>query len=157
MGLIKIKFRTKEYGNLIPFLEIDAQELKPLLTDVDTLSESKGGKVEFMLRAGQENAFRNYILLGSITGTWPGTPLPSGLAVLPLNWDVFTDLVLTLLNTPLFMNFFGVLDSSGDGSALLNLPGPLPSGSQGMVIHFAYALNNPYDFTSNPAAIEIVE
>ena len=76
--------------------------------------------------------------------------------MLPLNWDVFTDLVLSLVNTPVFSNFLGTLDGTGSSLAKLNIPGPLPPGLVGTLVYFAYALNNPWDFTSNAEYIEIV-
>jgi hypothetical protein len=117
-----------------------------------TLSE-QGGQVDFHLNAG--HAGRNYLLLGGLTGTSPGHPLPGGYATLPLNWDPFTDLVLLLLNTPLFADFLGQLDGSGMGTAQLNAPA-LPSGFVGSILYFAYCLNNPFDFVSNAVEIEIV-
>ena len=73
-----------------------------------------------------------------------------------LNWDIFTMLALDLLNTPVFQNYTGSLSKSGTTYATLNTNGPLPSGIVGATLHFAYALNNPWDFVSNPVGIEIV-
>jgi hypothetical protein len=74
---------------------------------------------------------------------------------LPVNWDVFTDFVLTLLNTSVFVNFLGTLDGSGTATAQLNVP-PV-TGFAPLTMHYAYALNNPWDFVSNPVAVEIVQ
>jgi hypothetical protein len=125
----------------------------PLSSDTTTLSEL-GGTVNFMIDAGMDHAQRTYLLLGSVSGTDPGTPLPGGQATLPLNWDAFTDLVLNLINTSVFFDFLGNLDASGIATAQLNAP-PLP-GYAGLVMHYAYCLNDPFDFASNPIAIEIV-
>jgi hypothetical protein len=89
-----------------------------------------------------------------VSGTDPGTPLPGGITTLPLNWDVFTDFVIALINTPVFLNFLGTLDVTGCAAAQMNAP-PIP-GFSGVTMHYAYALNNPWDFVSNPVAIEIV-
>jgi hypothetical protein len=127
-----------------------------LFLSVDTyeISESTGGTVNLALDAGAWNANRNYILLGSVTGTEPGVPLPGGMATLPLNWDVFTDFVASLINTVVFSNFMGTLDGSGTATAQLNAP-PVP-GFAGVTMHYAYGLNNPWDFVSNPIPVEIV-
>lgn len=125
-----------------------------LYADADTISASTGGSVNFTLTAGMINANRDYLLLGSISGTVPGTPLPGGMATLPLNWDLFMTTVALMINTPPFHDFMGTLDGSGMGSAQLNL-GPVP-GAAGIIMHFAYALNRPWDFASNPVAVEIV-
>jgi len=96
---------------------------------------------------------RDYLLLGSVSGTAPGKPLPGGLATLPLNHDLFTNLVIAYTNTVVFQNFQGYLNGAGSATAQLNLP--LLPGAAGITMHFAYALP-PFDFVSNPVAIELV-
>jgi len=123
-----------------------------LSVDLTAIPES-GGIVNFELNAEAAYANRQYILLGSISGTSPGTPLPGGVAVLPLNWDIFTNMVLSYANTPLFHGFIGVLDLKGSSNAELDL-GPTP-GFAGTHLYFAYALNKPYDFASNTVIVEI--
>ena len=123
------------------------------LSSDHVLYEATGGTLLFALEAGAANAGRNYILLGSMTGTTPGTPLPGGQAVLPLNWDAFTNLVVTLANTTLFKDFAGTLDAYGDAEAILDL-GPLPGGA-GMTLHFAFALNKPWDYVSDPIPVGV--
>lgn len=120
------------------------------------LSAGTGGEIAFLLDAGNTNAHRNYIVLASVTGTSPGTPLPGGMANLPLNMDVFTDIVLGNLSSPVFTGFLGALDGSGEASAVLNTFGPLPPSAVGVKIFFAYALNNLFDYSSNPVIIEVV-
>ena len=60
-----------------------------------------------------------------------------------------------LLNSPVLPGFMGTLDGEGLSTAQLNLP-PLPPGYVGTIVHFAYALLSPYDYVSNPVAIELV-
>jgi hypothetical protein len=127
-----------------------------LFVDGNTIPESTGGVINFSLIAGSGYANRNYFILGSVTGTSPGTSLPGGMATLPLNWDAFTNLVMSLWNTPIFWNFSGKLDGAGEGTAQLNTLGPLPPGSAGLKMYYAFALSSPYDFASNPVEIEIV-
>jgi len=126
-----------------------------LATNTDTISANSGGSVNFKLDAGAANGQRNYLLLGSITGTNPGILLPGGASTLCLEWDVFTNAVTVLLNTSVFQNFFGSLDSLGQGKAQLNL-GPLDPALVGANLYFAYCLNAPFDFSSNPREIEII-
>jgi hypothetical protein len=126
-----------------------------LTADTDEISAQTGGQVTFTLTAGNANADRGYILLGSISGTTPGINLPGGLVTLPLHWDIFTSLVIGLINTPVFSNFMGQLDSTGMASSKFDTLGPIP-GAAGLTMYFAYALNNPWDFVSNPVGIEIV-
>jgi len=121
----------------------------------DTLIIKKtGGVANFTLAATTANANRKYILLGGISGALPGTPLPGGLAVLPINMDIFTNVVMAYLNTTLFDKFLGNLDAQGKATATLTIPSA--AGLVGLKFYFAYALNNPWDFVSSTACIEIV-
>lgn len=131
-------------------------EPSPLKASVTELSAATGGIVDFTLQAGEDYAGRKYALLGTMSGTSPGTALPGGL-YLPLNWDLFTDLTLLLANTPAAVNFLGILDGAGAGTAQLNTFGPIPSSSVGSTLDFAYTLYKPFDFVSNTAAVEVVQ
>lgn len=124
-----------------------------LQQDTFFINEMTGGSVNFFLDAGAANAGRSYILLGSASGTTPGTPLPGG-TVLPLNWDWYTKLVFQLRNTWFFMNFQGTLDGSGKSVATLNCP-PIGPGYAGFRTYYAYTLLFPYDFVSNAGVIEM--
>lgn len=121
---------------------------------VNFINEKTGGSIDLNIKAGTLNADRNYLILGTVTGTSPGTALPGGLATLPVNWDPFTDLALGMANSPVFHEFMGKLDNLGKASARLNAP-PVP-GLAGISMHFACCLNCPFDFASNPVEIEIV-
>ncbi|MHC4942814.1 MAG: C25 family cysteine peptidase [Planctomycetota bacterium] len=147
-------FVTATKHDYLPYEgEVQVNTVEPLTCDTYTIPEATGGSVNFFLAAGASNAGRNYILLGSTSGTSPGFPLPGGHATLPLNWDWFTDLVLSLLNSPLFDNFMGVLNGTGQATAQLNFP-PVP-GYGGTVMYYAFTCSNPYDYVSNPVTITI--
>ena len=130
------------------------EAMGPLALSANTLSASSGGRLSLSLDAGPSNGGRNYLILGTVSGTSPGIPLPGGQVVLPINWDQMTNIGLMLLNTPAFDNFLGTLDVNGQAPAKLDLM-HLP-GAAGLYMHFAYALNNPWDYVSNAAAIEIL-
>ena len=125
-----------------------------LTVDTVYLFGNNGSSINFDLMAGTANMGRNYLLVGSVSGTSPGTPLPGGLVTIPLNRDWFTDYVLDHLNNSIFQNFWGALDSSGNGNATLSAP-PI-STWVGRKIDFAYALPGPWDFASNAVTIEVV-
>jgi hypothetical protein len=125
-----------------------------LWSDAYLVPAATGGSVNFSIDATASNAFRKYILLGSVSGTVPGTPLPGGDTTLPLEWDVLTTLILNNINSPLFSNFLGILDKDGGGAAKLTIP-PLPAGCAGIHIYFAFTLFDPCDFVSNPLYIRI--
>lgn len=123
-----------------------------LQSHTSVISSSFGGMAKMILLAGMPNANRNYIILGSLSGTSPGTPLPGGMATLPLNWDIFTSLGIDLINTPAFANFMGPLDGNGAGSATFDTLGAIPSAA-GLTLYFAFAVASPWDFVSNPVSI----
>lgn len=125
-----------------------------LYVDVAQLSAGAGGVANFTLAADTGNANRNYLLLGSVSGTSPGINLPGGLEVLPLKWDLFTNIVIQLVNTATFVNFMSKLD--GTGSAPATFVFPPGTGASGYTMYYAYALNKPFDFVSNPVSIPIV-
>ena len=126
-----------------------------LEADLFELPEDTGGWVNLILQAGVENGGRMYMILGSVTGSVPGIPLPGGTAVLPVHWDVFTDITVQNPNMPCFCNFQGNLDPSGGASAGFDTVGGL-SGLAGVTFTFAYVLNSPFDFVSNPVNIQVV-
>ncbi len=89
-------------------------------------SVSTIGQVDFTLRAGVEEAGQNYQLLGSMTGTSPGTQL-SGV-LLPLNSlnDPWFALTQAVFSTVILQNTIGTLDADGEATATLIVP-PLAS------------------------------
>ncbi len=114
-----------------------------------------GGTVNFTLDAGSAYANRGYYLLGSTSGTEPGTPLPGGMATLPLNWDGFSSLVRNNMNSSTFSDFNWYLDYTGKGAAQLNAT-VVPPTYVGLSVHFAFCLHSPYDYASNPVEIRIL-
>ena len=126
--------------------------LGPLSVDENALSRSTGGMSRFMLKAGAANAGRPYFLLGSASGTSPGTVLPGG-AVLPLNRDFVFDYILAHYNSAMLQDFRGTLDAAGEATALLRT-GSAPLGV-GTILNFAYTTESPYGFQSNPVPVEI--
>ncbi len=123
------------------------------------LPQRLAGVVNFNINAGAARAGRTYVILTTLSGIAPGTPFfPLGPVTVPINFDSFTTAMLTAVNTPTFPNFFGTLDASGSASAQFdaNTVAPIAPALIGLVIHFAYVGVSPFDFTSNPVAIEIV-
>jgi predicted outer membrane repeat protein len=127
----------------------------PLIADKYALPASVGGTVNFGLNAGVINGGRFYLLLISMSGTDPGTPLPGGYAVLPLNFDWLTNVGLLYINTQTFKQFLGVLNPSGIAWAQLNAKTYIPT-SVPFAVTFAYALNNTWNFVSNPVNVVVM-
>jgi len=121
-------------GNGLP------DECDPLSADKATLSLSAGGSVAFTLEAGVELASKRYFLVGTSSGTQPGT-LVNGLS-LPLNiagdpWFLYT---LSAANTSILTGTLGILDGQGSASSSLNLPPQSIPSAAGMTFHHAYAV-----------------
>jgi len=132
---------------------------KPLLANGAVLREKSGDSIFLDLDAGSANANREYLILGNMSGVFPGFSLPGGTVTFPLNWDGFTDLGLTLLNTQYFFDFMGTLDAAGRASASFNTYNPLPSGMLNLTLSFGYALPYKYPanwYASNPVSVRIV-
>lgn len=136
---------------------IGQHKFKSLKTASDNLSASKGGEVVLELNMGEEKAGRNYFVLGSISGSFPGMRLPNRASVLPLNKDLFTTLILTRPNAPIFENFSGVLDSKGMARAKLRVPKSISKNMEGRSIWFCFMLKSPRDFVSNPVRVDFVK
>jgi len=127
-----------------------AQGRAPLTADADLLSSVTGGEVTFTLNAGIANKGRCYAILGTVSGTSPGIPLPGGAVVLPINWDVTTPFFLTA-----FPSLFGVLDNTGKSSSQIAFSQNLRI-LQDVTLHFAYALQGPpWDYVSNPVKLTL--
>lgn len=120
--------------------------------------ETQGSTIHMELRAGDTHGHRKYIMIGGVTGSEPGYPLPGGHVTLPVNFDDFTYYInFPLILSSVFDNFIGMLGEHGEADARLVWPGPaLPPGAVGLTLTFAYCLNAPYDYASNPIQIEII-
>jgi hypothetical protein len=149
-------YRSKVwFDNIVVAREyIGPMNTETLWSDTSTIPAGTGGSANLTLAAGMCEAFRNYILVGSLSGTSPGTHLPGGMVTLPINWDKFTGLVILLANSPIFTNFLGTLSETGSGEASLNLP-PVPD-LVGLTMYYAYGLGLPWDFASNYVSVLIV-
>ncbi len=128
----------------------------PLTWDRDTLSASAGGTVQLDLLAGSANAGRQYLVLASLSGTFPG--LTVGGLTLPLNYDGLLAASLSLTNSAMFVNTFGVLDGTGNATARFVLPPGIASALAGQAVSFAYVLLTPsLNFPSNPARVLLTQ
>ncbi|MCR9245978.1 MAG: PQQ-dependent sugar dehydrogenase [bacterium] len=132
-------------GNGVP------DECDPLFASVDEISLSTGGTVDFDLDAGAGNAGQLYRLLGSMTGTAPGTQF--GSLTLPLNSfnDPWFQLTSTVFSPTILQGTIGQLDAAGRAQAAIVVP-PLPLSLLGITFHHAYLVTDPATqplFTSN--------
>jgi len=122
----------------------------PFTVDRSLVPAPTGDTTTFALK-NPSGANKSYLILGSITGDFPGTPLPGG-NVIPINWDLFTDILILNLNTPLINGFIGTLDANGEAEANIIFP-PYP-GLAGVKLYFAFAQRaNKWGFVSNSVSI----
>jgi hypothetical protein len=112
-------------------------ECDPLSASTDRISLATGGRVDFTLNAGPGNGGFLYFLLGSMTGTAPGTPF--GPVLLPLNTvnDPWFQLTSTLFSPAMLQNTLSFLNGTGRSTAALVVP-PLPAAFLGLQLHHAY-------------------
>lgn len=120
------------------------------------ISAEEGGEIEFSLIGGLGMGNRKYALLGSLSGTSPGTTLPGGLT-LPVNWDFFSDLLLEMAMTghPMTFDFMGQLNAGGNAEAGLFAPS-LPQIVNDIEVDFAWCTYHPFDFVSNAMTLTIL-
>lgn len=104
------------------------------------VSVASGGRVDFTHIVDSGRAGDFYYLLGSLTGTLPGIPLPGGLH-LPLNEDVLLIGMLTYPNIGVFEDTLGAVDAQGRASSAIDIhPGLLLPALIGMEMSFVHAL-----------------
>ena len=133
--------------------------LQSLVTDVDSVSLSAGGQVQFDLRLGPDMAGLTYYLVGSASGTSPGIQL-NPFFKLNLNFDGY--MLDTIVQPNTFLaNSLSVLDGDGMASATLTVPPAFDPGLAGLEMNHAfvlYDLPNSTDVVavSNSAAFTLV-
>jgi hypothetical protein len=108
-----------------------------LSADVAELSMAAGGTQALALHADPARAGEPYLLLGSLTGTVPATPVGGGVA-LPLVVDDWFQFTLVNPNTPPLQGSFGLLDASAAASAAFVLPSGLTEPLAGLTVHHAF-------------------
>lgn len=123
-------------GILIDDVAVNVQQM--LFGAPTTLSVAAGGTQSLALDAGTALRFRLYLLLGTTSGTAPGTPL--GALTLPLNADAYTNFTATAPNSALLSNSLKFLDTNGKGSAAFHLPAGAPASLIGLTAHHAYVV-----------------
>ncbi|MEO0652918.1 MAG: hypothetical protein AAFZ65_19745, partial [Planctomycetota bacterium] len=142
---------------------VQAYDGATLFHGQQSLSVSAGGLQRLFLRADEAQANRAYVLLGSLSGTQPGTALDMGGAlVLPLNFDAYTSLLLATGGAGVLSPIVGLLDASGHADAQLDLPAALTPALAGQTVHHAYAVfdllaGGAPTLVSNPARLSLVQ
>jgi len=129
-----------------------------LVGDVDVLPVSAGGTQSLTVQAGAAHAGEIYWILGSLSGTAPGTP--AGSFVLPLNPDPYFTYTLNHPNSGLLVDTFGHLDAVGEASAAFVLPFASPPALAGQTVHHAAVLLDAMSLSvtgvTNPVKLELL-
>lgn len=107
----------------------------PLYSHLGSLSLQSGGSQPLFLDLGASAAGSLYLLLGSSSGTSPGTP--AGGFLLPLVADGYFAFTLANANTPPLPNSLGSLDANGRAQLAFDLPAGSDSNLAGLVLHHA--------------------
>ncbi len=146
--------KDNDYGSGL-VQALDAVLPPSLSASAYTIVLSSGSVIDFAIDAGPSYANREYALVGTLSGTDPGTILPGGM-VLPINLDSYTSYIIAHFNNSMFQNFRDYLDGSGASTATLNVPGPANPVYAGQTLSLAFTLPGGYDFVSNPISLEII-
>ena len=127
-----------------------------LSADTELLFAQTGGVQHLTLDAGPAHAGELFFLLGSLSGTQPGTPV--GVTTLPLNVDGYLLQLLTNAAIQGLFHSIGVLDGQGRGSAQIVMPAGLAVGP-GLAAHHAFftvPISAPISFASNAVVLFVL-
>ncbi len=114
----------------------------PLTSDVDRLSVSAGGTQSLTLDVGPEFGGKAYWTLGSLSGSFPGTPITPEVD-LPLNADgYFFCSLFDPITTPIVAPF-GFLDAEGRATPSILLPPATTPAFVGVTLRHACAVFDP--------------
>jgi hypothetical protein len=130
----------------------------PFCGDVSSISLATGGSQVLTLEGGASRAGWFYFILGSVTGTAPGIDFGGGV-VLPLNFDVYMNLILNSPGLGAFGAFQGTLDGTGHAVATFTLPPIMDPSLVGVTINHAYlagSLIGVPEFASNAVSVLLV-
>jgi uncharacterized Ntn-hydrolase superfamily protein len=105
---------------LYPDLRLDLDPAAELHCGFASVPSSGDAFVPVTLDLGVARAGWSYIVLGSASGTTPGTPYTGG--VLPLVYDAVTEFTLLAPGPPFLPGSIGQLDASGRATAALAVP-----------------------------------
>lgn len=116
----------------------------------NALLAAAGGSQGLTLAAGGAEGGKFFLILGSVSGTVPGTPL--GAVTLPLNLDSYTNFTLSS-GSAVLTPANGFLNAGGRASSTLTLPA-LPGALLPLTVHHAFLTLSVFpiisiDFASN--------
>lgn len=114
----------------------------PLVGDVQTVDPATGGVQTLSVRAGAALAGKRYLVLGSLTGTFPGMLV--GGHLIPLDRDWYTHRTLTQPDPPL-SGSTGTLDAAGAARAAFTVSAGDWTAVAGITVYHACVVLDPAD------------
>lgn len=131
----------------------------PLRASTDQLTVGTPGRVDFALTVRSSLAGLPYALIGSGSGTLPGTALGSVHVPLNLANDAWFTLSAMAANSPTLIDSIGVFDARGEADAALVLTRAIPPTLAGLVLHHAFVVLDPasadFVFASNAVPLRL--
>ena len=130
----------------------------PLAGDRRELSLTAGGAQTLSIRTGAAHDAELYLVLGSLSGTYPG--FTQGGTLVPLNYDAYTQLTLALPNQPPLSSSFGLLDGQGAALSAFGLPAGASPTLVGLTLDHAVLVIDltapqPVVLASNPVRVSL--
>jgi hypothetical protein len=158
---VKVRFSaTDDPNDSVTEAGLDAVSIQRVYTDPGlwadaySFSAAAGSGIDLSLDAGLSYSGRSYRVVGSFSGSQPGTVLPGGL-VLPINRDFLTNFILSHPSSPIFQGFAGKLDGQGSAAAGLNIPAGTAAPYIGRTMTLAFTLTGAFDYVSNPMEVSV--
>lgn len=102
----------------------------------NSISILEGGRQDLTLNVDSSLQGQIYLMLGSASGSSPGMPLRNGLT-LPLNFDPYMQLALSLVGTPVYPACVGFIDTNGQAKMAFALPKGLDASLVGLELAHA--------------------
>lgn len=133
-------------AEFIPFINTAVHAWRQIQGSKNWLSIGAADSVAFHLDAEPGFGGRAFVLLGSMSGVFPGMDVNG--YTLPINQDNFTVSTYYNANSVVFPGFQSNLNAAGEADAWLDTPGPLASYYLGRTMHFAYVVHPPTEFAS---------
>jgi hypothetical protein len=112
----------------------------PLMASGSEISLSQGGAIDLTLTMGPGAATGPFVLLGSASGTAPGTLDPVSGLLLPLNYDAYFELLLSTFGGGVLSQMSGFFDAQGVAQVTLTLPPGLSPSLVGIELHHAFCV-----------------
>jgi hypothetical protein len=101
--------------------------------------------------AGVKNAGMRYVMLGSMSGTEPGTLLDDGARV-PLKSDAYFAFTQSQPNSAILAHSFGILDANGRATATFTPDGRFANTT----VNHAFVVLGPSKFVSEPQSCQVL-